>query len=341
MDFLAPLDDLAVLRIDGADAKDFLHAQLSNDISGLTSSEARLAAYCNPKGRMLGSLVLWHESDQPDSPLLALVKADAAEAMLKRLRMFVLRAKVSFEPTDLRVYGVSSASSAAGVQTSAGGAPLSEETTPGATNDVLRPESAWKLRRLNDCVLISAPSATGALARWWLVGGPEFDSAAWATEHGLLMREAPAWQAQDIEAGLGWVEHANQELFIPQSLNFDISGGVSFTKGCYPGQEVVARAHFRGAVKRRGIPAYCRLPSDPALQAGMDIFDAARPGAPAGRIINAAGGAPSHEGLTPWHLFLEINLGDIDQSDFRVGSAEGEAIKLLPVPYSLEAKPTE
>ena len=341
MDFLAPLDDLAVLRIEGADTKDFLHAQLSNDISGLTETEARLAAYCNPKGRMLGSLVIWHESAEPGSPLLALVKADAADAMLKRLRMFVLRAKVNFGLAQLRAYGASSASSAAAAQSNAAqqlgsGAAAIEQTAA-----ILKPDTSWRVKRQDGYTLISAPSATGALARWWLVTDSEFDAAGWAAEQGLTQREASSWQAQDIEAGFGWVEHANQEMFIPQSLNYDFNGGVSFTKGCYPGQEVVARAHFRGAVKKRGVPGVCRLPDGSELHAGMDIFDATRPNSPAGRIINAAGGKSGKEGLQPWHLFMEINLGDIDQADFRAHSADGATIRLLPLPYSLEAKPSE
>lgn len=340
MDFLAPLDDLAVLRVEGADAKDFLHAQLSNDIIALSPAEARLAAYCNPKGRMLGNMVIWHEHAEAGSPLLALVKADAADAMLKRLRMFVLRARVSFEPSSLRAYGASSASSAAVAQASAALQAASPAQAPGAA-DTLSPAAPWQVRHREGYTLVSAPSSTGALARWWVVAAPEFDSAAWAAEQPLLLRKAADWHAQDIEAGLGWVELANQELFIPQSLNYDLNGGVSFTKGCYPGQEVVARAHFRGAVKRRGIPGYCRLPEMLELQGGMDVFDASRPNVPAGRIINAAGSYVAHEGLRAWHLFMEINLGDLDQGDFRVRSAEGEAVRLLPLPYSLEAKPTE
>lgn len=341
MDFLAHLDDLAVLRIEGPDTKGFLHAQLSNDISGLTDNEARLAAYCNPKGRMLGNLVIWNEAAEEGSPLLALVKADAADAMLKRLRMFVLRAKVSFELTTLKAFGASSATSAAAAQANASlpaaaAGPAQEESAA-----ILRPENPWRVRRHGKYTLISAPSATTALARWWLVADEAFGAASWATEQGLTLREASSWQAQDIEAGLGWVEQANQELFIPQSLNYDLNGGVSFTKGCYPGQEVVARAHFRGAVKKRGVPGFCRLPEGRTLQAGMDVFDASRPNSPAGRIINAAVATTGAEAIRPWYLFMEINLGDIDQADFRAHSAEGETIRLLPLPYSLEAKPTD
>lgn len=313
MDFFARLDDIAVLRIAGEDAVNFLHGQLSNDISGMGQQEARLAAYCNPKGRMLGSLVLWHETSEPGSPLLALVKADAVEPMLKRLRMFVLRSKVSFEQTSLAVYGVSTVSA---------------------------PKPVWSIQHHESFTLIAAPVSSNQSARQWLVAEADSDISGLTTENGsaLVPRDAQAWHAQDIEAGLGWVEQGNVELFIPQSMNYDLNGGVSFTKGCYPGQEVVARAHFRGAVKRRGVPANCQLPGDVALHAGMDIFDAKRPKSPAGRIINAAKAASEVGQLQAWRVFMEVNLSDIETADFRALSAEGPIIKLLPLPYSLEAK---
>ena len=105
--FVALLDDLAVLRIDGPDAIDFLQSQLSNDIAGMGPTESRLAAYCNAKGRMQASLVRWRETAEEPSAILAMVKADLAEAFLKRLRMFVLRAKVTIEIISPAVYGVS------------------------------------------------------------------------------------------------------------------------------------------------------------------------------------------------------------------------------------------
>lgn len=328
MDFLAPLDDLAVLRISGDDAADFLHAQLSNDISGLGEHEARLAAYCNPKGRMLASLVLWRETPEAGSALLALVKADATEALLKRLRMFVLRAKVTIEATTLRVYGASLSAAAA-----------ARPVPPAADGEslVLGAGTVWQLRRQDRQAFISAPAAANGPARWWVIDAPHDKAATLAESLGLEMRNAAAWRTQDIEAGLGWVEQSNLELFIPQSLNYDLNGGVSFTKGCYPGQEIVARAHFRGTVKRRGVPGHCHLPEHFTLSAGMDIFDARKPEAPAGRIINAAGSAELNAASRTWHVFVEINLAELDEADFRVVSAEGPAISLLPLPYSLEA----
>lgn len=328
MDFLVSLDDLAVLRITGDDAAAFLHAQLSHDINGIGTGEARLAAYCNPKGRMLGNLVLWRETPETGSALLALAKADIAEALLKRLRMFVLRSKVVLELTGLKVCGVSLNSH----QTA--GASATGTTNNDATRLLRTPPLPWALQRQGSQVFIAAPSAPNGPARWWLVG-PAGTGAQHAAALGLAEHAPETWRAQDIEAGLGWVEHANLELFIPQSLNYDLNGGVSFTKGCYPGQEIVARAHFRGAVKRRGFPGSCSLPDDFALQAGMDIFDARRPGSPAGRIINAAS-TPGEQAARRWHVYMELNLADAAEADLRVISAEGPAVTLLPLPYPLE-----
>lgn len=333
--FLASLGDFAVLRVQGQDARTFLHSQLSNDISRLGCNEARLAAYCTPKGRMLGSMMLWQEKEEEGSPLLALIRNDVLEPLLKRLRMFVLRSKVSFEVTELQAFGASVAGSSVQAATADQHTAQSEPVAAPS----LSPAPAWQVRRGQLCTLVSAPSANAALGRWWVIPHEASDADQLTEILGLPWRPEGVWQAQDIEAGLGWVELANQEMFIPQSLNFDLNGGVSFTKGCYPGQEVVARAHFRGSVKRRAVAAYCHLPKETELKAGMDVFDAGRPGSPAGRIVNAAR-LPGDSDLVQWYVFMEINLADLDQVDFRAVSSEGPAIKALPLPYALEPDPS-
>lgn len=322
-DFLVALNDLVVLRIDGEDAASFLHSQLSNDIAGMGPRDARLAAYCNPKGRMLGNLIAWRETAEPDAAFLAIVKADVAETMANRLKMFVLRAKVRFESTALKVYGMSRTLEAN--HTAEAGTGLSP-----AANE------AWLVEREAAFTRISAPAMEGGPARWWVVGADDAESMAATT--GLRSTDAATWRAQDIQAGLGWVEQANVERFIPQSLNYDLIGGVSFTKGCYPGQEVVARAHFRGAVKRRAVPARCLLPTELSLEAGADIFDAQRPAAAAGRIINATPDTPGAVGAMGWALLMEVNLADIGRADFRAHSPEGPAVQLSALPYPLEVK---
>jgi len=312
--FLVRLDDLAVLRIHGADAVQFLQSQLSNDIGSLGAGDARLAAYCNPKGRMLGSMVIFREHAETPDSLLALVKADIAEALVKRLRMFVLRSKVTLEITNQSAWGRS-----------------------GYGPHVL----PWQVLHQDGLIEISAPSVPDTAARHWLVYPLDADPQQLSNQLDAPLAARDAWYAQDIEAGLGWVEQKNLELFIPQSLNFDLSGGVSFTKGCYPGQEVVARAHFRGAVKRRALPAHCIVPADVSFEPGQDVYDARAPQAPAGRIINAARtahrDAPGAHHIA-WHLLVEVNPAQADAADLRVVSPDGPALRTLSLPYSLEAK---
>jgi len=305
--FAISLDDLAVLRASGVDAADFLHGQLTQDITGLPPGSARLAAYCTPKGRVLATLIIMRDPDCTDD-LLALVKADIAPSLVKRLSMFVLRAKAKLEVSSLRVVGVDSAS---------GSTDNSVSLTPPAG------AAPWSVVKNDQGIWISAPAAEDSGHRWWLIAGSE--ASIPSPEH-----ELSAWQAADIEAGLPWIETATQDVFIPQTLNLDLIDGVNFTKGCYPGQEVVARSHYRGTVKRRMAYGIALTNNTPA--AGTDIYDAARPESPSGRIINAA----TREGRT--HLLLEVHLSEMSTAQYRVGSADGTPIVLHPLPYSIEHK---
>lgn len=309
------LPDLAVIEATGADAAAFLHGQLSNDISGLPDTMACLAAYCTPKGRMLASLVVWKAGNEPEPVYRALIKRDIAPAIVKRLSMFVLRSKVKLALLPIAAFGVS-----AGPGNPAGTLASHLDTLPPAGQPyqvATTPQGTW----------VAAPGSTNAPARWWFI--PHQATEADATEQ--PDDNACQWAANDIAAGLPWVQLATQELFIPQTLNFDLIGGVSFTKGCYPGQEVVARSHYRGTVKRRMARGLVNDAGPDANElAGQDTFDAKAPAGPVGRIVNAvtAGGQT--------HLLLEVQLADIGQADLRIGTPQGPAITLLELPYAID-----
>ncbi|WP_397473233.1 YgfZ/GcvT domain-containing protein [Pusillimonas sp.] len=307
--FSAPLTDLAVVRASGADAADFLHGQFTQDITGLPPGQAHLAAYCTAKGRLLATLIILRDPKQADD-LIILVKADVAPALVKRLTMFVLRAKVKLEISPASVLGVS-------LPTHPAGAGVASLTPPD-------PAAAWSVVQTDQGIWISAPSANEDIQRWWLVtqaGAPSPDDAT-----GMLA----AWQAADIAAGLPWIESATQDVFIPQTLNLDLINGVNFTKGCYPGQEVVARSHYRGTVKRRMAYGVADSAAEAALLAGTDIYDTERPESPGGRIVNAA----AHDGRT--HMLLEVHLADIGAAQYRLGSIDGPHIALHPLPYHID-----
>ncbi|MEN9905665.1 MAG: hypothetical protein RLZZ555_2230, partial [Pseudomonadota bacterium] len=214
---LVRLESWGLIRAQGADAASFLHNQLTQDFVLLGREQARLAGYCSPKGRMLASFIGWKSGE--DEILLACSR-DLLAPTLKRLSMFVLRAKVKLSDAsaELALYGAAGASVPAGL-----------------------PAASWS--RLDDAAgsWIRLPAAEG-VARALLCARPECPPTA----------DLPAaiWQWLEVRSGVCLVSAAVVEEFVPQMLNYESVGGVNFKKGCYPGQEVVARSQYRGALKR-------------------------------------------------------------------------------------------
>lgn len=290
------LSDLSVIAFSGEDATTFLQGQLSNDVNATSNEQAQLTSYCSAKGRVLATLLLWTEQDaQEGQRYLALVKADIADALVKRLSMFVLRAKVLIKKTSLIASGV-----------------LENNTSEAKT---------YSVQRQNDQTQILAPSHESSVRRWWCISNP----AQQETKADVTLLSY--WQSLDIRAGLPWVTQDVQDLFIPQTLNLDLIGAVNFTKGCYPGQEVVARSHYRGTIKRR--MAFGLTTANQVLPT-TDIFDANKPDNPCGRVINVA---QDPEGKTC--LLLEVQLADLDTANFRLGTATGDEIAIQALPYDI------
>jgi folate-binding protein YgfZ len=329
--FVAPLTDLAVIEISGQDAASFLHGQLTHDISGLTPNHARYAGYCTPKGRLLGTMVIW-QSSLGDAPALrAIVKADVAPALIKRLSMFVLRAKAKLELTQLKVLGITLDASS-NYKEEAAQVPGYDLLNKAAVLSAQAP--AWSVARTDAGCWIAAPSTDSGVTRWWFVAtSDDYVAADEVAGSPDAIQAGERWRAAEVAAGLPWIQAATQDVFIPQTLNLDLIDGVSFTKGCYPGQEVVARSHYRGTVKRRMAYGVVKQPEgiDVLTLAGTDTFNAKNPGNPCGRIINAAQSGNIH-------VLMEVQLGDLDSADFRLGSADGPLIEVLPLPYRITAE---
>jgi len=311
----APLPGLRVLSAAGDDALAFLHGQLTQDVTGLPADAARLAGYCTAKGRLLATLVMWRATAPDDARLHALVRADLAEALLKRLSMFVLRAKVKLSLGQLEV---------AGVQCDAGQLPALQAAAGGNL-----PQAAWQRADLPTGTWIAAPTAVGGGLRWWWVASEETLQQAGALASLLTRATAESWAGADLAAGLPWIGSATQDLFIPQTVNLDLAGGVSFTKGCYPGQEVVARSHYRGTVKRRMAYGRLRDAVSAAGLAGTDVYDATQPGEPCGRVVDAAG-------LAEVSLLFETTLASLPAGELRLGAPDGPPIAVQPLPYAID-----
>ena len=293
------LHDWGVIRAAGAEARSFLHGQLTQDVEHLGAEQARLAGFCSAKGRLLATFVLWRRGD--DEVLMA-CSADVLPAVLKRLSMFVLRAKckLSDASADVPLWGVA-------------GSALPEAATAAVWQRVTQGQS--------DAVRLPDGQAAGLAVPRWLIAG--------ALPSAMPSLDASTWLGLEVSSGVARVVAATAEQFVPQMVNLELVGGVNFQKGCYPGQEIVARSQYRGTLKRRAQV----VASAVLLQAGQEVFHDADPGQPAGRVV-LAGNLP---GTGPVAL-VELKLAALDGGALHAGAADGPLLQLGALPYAI---PTE
>jgi folate-binding protein YgfZ len=293
------LTDWGVIRAQGPDAASFLQGQLTSDVAGLAPGSATLAGYCSPKGRLLASFIVW--SPAPEEFLLA-CSADVLPTTLKRLSMFVLRAKckLSDAGAELALWGVT------------------------GQNPALADGAAWTVQSAGAGKAVRLPDALGVPR--WLLSQP---AEAAAPEVPAL--DPAAWRWLEVASGVVRIVAATVDQFVPQMVNLELVGGVNFKKGCYPGQEVVARSQYRGTLKRRAMLLGLTPDAQGTLAEGQEIFHDADPGQPAGLVALAAR-SPNGEQLALAEVKLALARG---AGSFRLGSAEGPALEPRALPYPL------
>jgi len=292
-DGIAPLVHLGLIRARGADAVKFLQGQLTNDVTSIGPSQARLAGFCTAKGRLQASFVVWKLAD--DELLLACA-ASVLPATLKRLSMFVLRAqcRLSDASAELRLLGA-----------------LGERARA-----LIGDAPAWGVRAATGGTVLRLPDVDG-VSRALLAVSPTEAPAA----------DAPpdAWRLLEVRSGIPTIEAATVEQFVPQMLNYELIGGVDFQKGCYPGQEVVARSQYRGTIKRRMF----LFESNAPLQPGQEVFHSADASQPAGMVVNAA----ALSGGTGSAALVEVKLGALEAGSLQLGGPDGAALRPVAMPY--------
>jgi folate-binding protein YgfZ len=307
--FVAPLPDLGLISASGEDAATFLHSQLTNDIEHMGNAEARLAAYCSPKGRMLASLLIWKTSDGFMLQLPRQIQA----AVQKRLQMYVLRSKVKL--TD--------ASSLFAPMGLAGETAL--QVLENRFDNI--PVQAYAKVDGTHGTLIRLPDA-GKLPRYQWIASNEIAQNVWAELAGSLKPVGTTfWRLGDIKAAIPVITQPTQDQFVPQMINFEAIGGINFKKGCYPGQEIVARTQYLGKLKRRMLPA--SVPSNQA-KAGMEVFSSADPAQPCGMIVNAEPSGPDQA-----DCLVEIKRAALEEGSVHLGAADGPVLSFHPLPYPL------
>lgn len=306
----ADLSQSGLLAVRGKDTEAFLQGQFTNDVVHLDAAHSQLNGYCSPKGRLLANFRIWRDTE---GFVLSLPRV-MLETVTKRLQMFIMRSAVTLEDVSERWVriGVSGPNAAAEL---------------GATIADL-PADADGLVRAGEYTVMRLP---GIHARYEVHGPQNAMQKLWDM---LNVRCAPvggaAWGLLDILAGVPVILPETADAFVPQMVNYQLVGGVSFKKGCYPGQEVVARMQYLGKLKRQMYLA--RLAGDAAPKPGDDVYSPDDPEQSAGKIVNAQ---PHPDG---GHMVLAvIQIASRDAGAVHLGGLDGPALEFLDLPYPLAA----
>lgn len=304
---LAPLAHFGLIRCGGEDAANFLHNLFTNDVNHLLDGMAELNGFCSAKGRMLADFLMWRDGHD----YFLRLSADIQPAIQKKLGMYVLRSKVKLDDagSEFVLLGVAGREADSAVRSVADKVPM----------------EPLRVERFGQGCIIRLDAQ-----RFELAVRSEAAETIWAK---LSAAARPVgtgvWRWLDIAAGMPHITAPTQEEFVPQMVNFEQIGGVSFTKGCYPGQEVVARTKYLGKIKRRMYRIH--VPGDACPAAGTDLFSADLSDQSCGKVLNAAA-AP--EGGC--EALASLIMASAEAGEVRLGAADGPKIECRSLPYALE-----
>ncbi len=308
---LFDLSHLRLIQVSGEDAEIFLQGQFTNDVRQVSPEHHQMSGYCTPQGRMLANFRIFSYNG---SYILQLPE-DTGEALLKRLSMFILRSQVILEDVSDQLVAIGLAGDCSQELLAA-----SFETVPQTPGDAVQS---------NGLTLLNLP---GPSSRFEIVGQPDEMETMWqlfadnakATNHEL-------WSLLDIRSGTPTVYAGTVEAFVPQMANMQLVDGVSFDKGCYVGQEIVARMKYLGELKRRMYLGKTDSSTQP--QPGDELFSAVgtESGQGAGKIVMSA---PSPQG--GYELLAVIENSSVDANPLHLESASGPTVEILSLPYEFE-----
>ena len=312
-------DAYGLLQIDGEDAETFLHAQLSSDVSALRPDQAQLSTYNSPKGRVLATLLLW----RAEQGFLVQLPAAVEEPVRRRLSMYILRSKVRIRSAKDRLIaiGVGGPHAAHLLNAANIGAPreprgvLREERVHLANQPLT---IDYIVRHADDRYQLLISDEEKAIAVWHALHG-----------HGAQTARAAAWRWLTLSAGVAEIGADTQDQFVAQMLNYELIGGISFSKGCYPGQEIIARTQYRGSIKRRTLLAHVDDATEPAP--GDSIFGEAGDAQAIGTVVNCA---PSPQG--GFDMLVSVHM-ELAGGRLHLGKSDGPLVAPLRMPYSIPA----
>ena len=287
---LCDLSHLGLLEISGADAVTFLQGQVTNDVKLLVGTNAHYSAYCNPKGRMLALFLAFaHHNNQLGDHLHLQFNRTLLEPIMKRLKMYVMRSKVEIKDVSDTIlkFGLNG--------------PQAASMLVSIFSKI--PTQDYELVSLENATILKLPTIAGHV-RYQIFTDSINAPLVWnALKQSCQLVGKPCWDWLEIQAGIPDVLPATQEQFVPQMLNLDLLNGISYKKGCYTGQEIVARTHYLGKIKRRTLLAHISTITEPL--AGDEVKNAQQE--VIGLIVRCA---PSPVG--GFDLLIELRLDQID-----------------------------
>jgi len=307
--FICDLSQLGLLKFSGEDAANFLQGQLSNDVNALNGSQSQLSSYCSPKGRILASFRIFRDGDD----FYLLIPADTLAATQKRLQMYIMMSKVTIEDLSDETVRIGLSG---------------EDATALLKQHTLNiPEGKNAYHQQDNVQLLSIGDT---FPRTILIGNADDLKPVWETAATkLAMKGYNSWQYMDIQEAIPSIVAANVDAFVPQMVNLHAIDGVSFSKGCYPGQEIVARMHFLGKLKRRMYRASVK--SEQAPKPSDSLFsDSSRSGQGAGQVVNCAALADDN-----YEILAVIQISAEQEGELHLHSIDGPSLKIEDIPYSV------
>jgi tRNA-modifying protein YgfZ len=304
---ICDLSHLGLLQLEGDDRVSFLQGQVTNDVRLLNGNNSHYSGYCTPKGRLLALFLTFSHHDH----LHLQFNRQLLEPVMKRLKMYVLRSKVSISDVSDSIVRMGLAGPQAGESLQ--------------SLFALVPQEEYGLTSLEDATLIWLPGRT---PRYEILTSADHAERIWtALSQHARPAGAACWEWLEIQAGIPDITPATQEAFVPQMLNLDALGAINFKKGCYTGQEIVARTHYLGKVKRRTLPLHA--PAGQTASVGSPLYTSGSEEA-AGMVVRVA---PSPLGGID--LLGELRLEAIASADIHLDKSAG-ALQRLALPYPLD-----
>ncbi len=293
------LDFFSVVQISGEDAFSFLQRQLTNDMHAVTSTKASFGAYLSPKGRIIANFIIILDGENNYYLILA---SDLVDDFVNRLKIFVFRDKVDIQTLcGMTAYGIQGAADS-------------------IESDVQLPDNDLETGLYHQCKTVRLP---GRSQRFVILANEKSISS-----HNI-QPQAANWFLQDVYAAIAWIRKANHEQYVPQAVNLDLIGAVSFVKGCYPGQEIVARLHYKGGVNHRMFQATCE--SATTITVGTKIECSDIPGNQTGTVVESQ---LEHDDGTQ-RLLVSLPLRFLGANELKLENATPIRLSVDQMPYTI------